>query len=149
MSIFYDIIANVAQDLVTVLTPYGVPVEIRRRNVYLQNDPLPICIISPQDEELLNEMDFVGGTTWAYPVSVNLIYPDNRNNNLALDAQLYLDIRQAVRDQLFYPLLTNVPEVWDVDLEGTKPFTLQDQSGTYSTTTWIMKYKAKETRRSS
>lgn len=148
MSIFYDIIDNVAKDIVNVLTPFGVPVEIRRRNVYLNDDPLPICIISPQDEEKLADMDFAHGTTWVYPVNVALIYPDNRNNNLALDAQLYLDIRQAIRDRLFYPLLDDVADVWDVDIEGTKPFTTVDQKSTYSTTIWVVKFKAKETRRS-
>lgn len=137
-----------AQDIVNVLTPFGVPVEIRRRNVYLNDDPLPICIISPQDEEKLADMDFAHGTTWVYPVNVALIYPDNRENNLALDAQTYLDIRQAIRDRLFYPLLDDVADVWDVDIEGTKPFTTVDQKSTYSTTIWVVKFKAKETRRS-
>jgi hypothetical protein len=149
LSIYYDIIENVAEDVNNVLIPYGVPVEIRRRNVYLNGDSLPICIISPEDEEQLADMDFDHGTTWVYPINVALIYPDNRENNLALDAQLYLDIRQSIRDRLFYPLLNYVPEVWDVDLEGTKPFTTVDQKSTYSTTIWVVKYKAKETRRSS
>lgn len=149
MSIFYDIIDAVATDVTSVLTPFNVPVSVRRRNVYLNDDPLPICIIAPDDEELLADMDFTGGTTWVYPVIVNLVYPDDRENNLALDAQTYLDIRQAIRDQLFYPLLNSVPEVWDVDIQGTKPFTLVDQKCTYSSTTWVVKYKAKETRRSS
>lgn len=149
MSIFYEIIDNVATDVNTVLTPFGVPVSIRRRNVYQQTiDPLPVCIVSPGDSEELRDMDFDKGTTWLYPVIINLIYPDNRNNDLAADAQEYLDIREAIRDQIFYPLLANVPEVWDVELDGTKPFTTVDQKSTYSSTQWIVKFKAKTDRRS-
>lgn len=82
-------------------------------------------------------------------MNVNLIYPDNRENNLGLDAQLYLDIRQELRNYLYYPLMATVAEVWDVEIQGTKPFNLPDQKGTYSSSIWIMKYKAKEQRRSS
>lgn len=149
MSIFYDIIQQVASDVTGILTPYGVPVIVRRRNVYVNGDPLPCCIISPEDEEQIREEDFTNQTTWLYPVNVNLVYPDNRNNDLALDAQLYLDIRQEIRNYIYYPLMANVPEVWDVEIQGTKPFNLPDQKGTYSSSIWIVKYKAKETRRSS
>jgi hypothetical protein len=149
LSIFYDIIENVAADITSVLTPYNVPVLIRRRNVYVNGDPLPCCIISPNDEEQIREEDFTNQTTWIYPINVNLVYPDDRNNDLALDAQIYLDIRQEIRDKLYYPLLNDVPEVWDVFIEGTKPFNLPDQKGTYSSTVWVVSYKAKEQRRSS
>lgn len=158
MSIYYDILKAVKDGLETELTPYGVPVVLRRRQVWTQTDTLPIVIVSPQDEEIIEEQDFMAGTTWQYPVSVNMIWPDNRHNDLELDAQEYLDVRQTIRYWLYYPLLPSVPTVWDVDMGGnttssgiygTKPFELADQKSTYSSTIWIAKYKSREDRRTS
>ena len=149
MSIFYDILSAVKTDIESVLTPYGVPISLRRRNIYLQDDPLPIVVISPGDTEYVDSLDFASEVTWVYPVIINMIYPDNRHSDLALDAQLYLDIREAIRNRIYYPLLQGVPEVWDVDENGTKPFTIVDQKSTYSSTQWIAKYKSLEPRRSS
>jgi hypothetical protein len=147
VSVFYDCVNAVKNEVESVLTPLGVPVSVRRRNVYLNADPLPICIISPGETEEVRELDFTGGTTWLYPIIVNLVYPDDRNNDLALDAQEYLDIREAIRNKLYFPLLNGVEEVWDVELVGTKPFTLVDQKSTYSSTLWLVSYKSKEQRR--
>lgn len=149
MSIFYDILSAVKDDIETVLIPYGVPISLRRRNIYLQDDPLPIVVVAPGDTEYVDSLDFDSEVTWVYPIIINMIYPDNRNSDLALDAQEYLDIREAIRNRIYYPLLAGVPEVWDVDENGTKPFTLVDQKSTYSSTQWIAKYKSLEPRRSS
>lgn len=147
MSLFYQVIEGVASEVGAVLADHGVPVVVRRRNVWLQGDPLPVCIISPADEEKLAEMDFTGGTTWVYPVNVNLVYPDDRDSSLDLDAEVYLDVREAIRDQVFFPLLAGVADVWDVDISATKPFTLPDQKGTASSTGYVFRFKAKQQRR--
>lgn len=158
MSIYYQILKAVKDGLTTELAPYNVPVVLRRRSVWTQGDSLPIVIVSPQDEEIIKEQDFMQGTTWQYPVNVNMIWPDNRNNDLEAEAQEYLDIRQTIRYWLYYPLLTGVSTVWDCDMGGnytssgeygTDPFKLVDQKGTYSSTIWIPKYKSREERRSS
>lgn len=158
MSIYYDILNAVKDGLTTVLTPYAVPVVLRRRAVWTQTDSLPLVIVSPNDEEIIEEQDFMAGTTWQYPVNINMIWPDDRHNDLGLDAQEYLDIRQAIRYWVYYPLLTGVPTVWDADFGGnytssgeygTKPFMLVDQKSTFSSTTWIIKYKSREERRTS
>lgn len=148
MSVWYDIIDDLASELTTVLTPYDVPVVIRRRDVYLNDDPLPICIISPGDSESVESLDFAGEVTWEYPVIVNLVYPDNRQNDLSQDAQDYLDIRQEIRYQLyFYNPIPNVETVWDTNMDGTKPFSLVEQRATYSTTKWEPKFRSLEPRR--
>ena len=147
MSLFYHVLEAVAGEVDSVLAGHGVPVLLRRRNVWVNGDPLPVCIVSPADEERLAEMDFTGGTTWVYPVNVNLVYPDDRDNSLDLDAEVYLDVREAIRDQLFFPLLAGVAEVWDVDISATRPFTLPDQRGTASSSGYIFKFKAKQERR--
>lgn len=158
MSIFYDILKAVKDGLTTELAPYSVPVVLRRRSVWTQGDSLPIVIVSPQDEEIIEEQDFMAGTTWQYPVNVNMVWPDNRQNDLELDAQEYLDVRQTIRYWLYYPLLAGVPTVYDCDMGGnitssgnygTQPFELVDQKGTYSSTIWIPKYKSREERRTS
>lgn len=158
MSIYYDILKAVKDGLVPVLAPYNVPVVLRRRAVFTQTDSLPIVIVAPNDEEIIEEQDFMAGTTWQYPVTVNMIWPDNRHNDLEIEAQEYLDIRQAIRYQIYYPFLPSVPTVFDVDMGGnttssgiygTKPFELADQKSTYSSTIWIAKYKSREDRRTS
>jgi hypothetical protein len=146
MSYYYDIVKSVYDDLFTNLSSYGVPFILRRRPVYRQGDPLPCVIVSVGDEEKLAQMDFDRGTTWVYPVIVNLIYPDDRNVNLELETQEYLDFREAIRDRLFVPIM-GVYTVWDVNIEGTKPFMLADQKSTYSSTIWTLKYSSKEQRR--
>jgi hypothetical protein len=147
LSYWYDIIANVKADLDSALTTLSVPTVIKRRNTYVGTDPLPVVIISPGDKEVVKSTDFNLGTTVIYPVTVNLIYPDDRINDLAADAQAYLDIRQAIRQRLYYPLLINVNTVYDVNGEATKPFTLYDQKSTYSTTQWTCTYQNLEQRR--
>lgn len=158
MSIYYNILKAVKDGLEPVLAEFSVPIVLRRRDVWTQQDTLPIVVVSPQNEEIIEEQDFMDGTTWQYPVSVNMIWPDNRHNDLELDAQEYLDVRQAIRYWLYYPLLPSVPSVWDVDMGGnttssgqygTKPFELVDQKSTYSSTIWIAKYKSREDRRTS
>lgn len=149
MSVWYNILENLAAQIETVLQPYNVPVVVRRRDVYLNNDALPICIIAPGDSEKLDSLDFADEATWEYPVIINLVYPDNRTNDVAADAQEYLDIRQAIRDQIYFALLEGVESVWDNNIDGTKPFAIIDQKSTYSTTKWITHYKSLEPRRSS
>lgn len=147
MSVFYQVVEAVASEVQTAVSGFGTPVELRRRNVWVHGDPLPCVIVSPADTEEVADEDFTGQTTWVYPVNVNLVWPDDRVNDFQVEAQLYLNIREAIRDRLYYPLLTDVAQVWDVQILGTKPFTLPDQRGTYSSTGWIVKYKAKEMRR--
>lgn len=155
-SVYYEILKAVKDGLTTELTPYNVPVVLRRRSVWTQTDTLPIVIVSPQDEELLKEQDMMDGSTWQYPISINMIWPDNRQNDLEAEAQEYLDIRQTIRYWVYYPLLPTVPTVWNSDFGsnytssgeyGTKPFELVDQKSTYSSTIWIIKYKSREDRR--
>lgn len=147
MSVFYQIVEAVAAEVTTAVTPYGTPVEVRRRNVWVNGDPLPLIVVSPGDTEEVADEDFTGQSTWVYPVNVNLVWADDRVNDFAVDAQLYLDIREAIRNELYFPLLDGVVEVWDVQILGTRPFTLPDQKGTYSSTGWMVKYKSKEMRR--
>lgn len=149
MSLFYDVLNEVASNMSTVLTPYNVPVSLRRRNIYLNGDPTPICIVSPGDTEVVDSLDFLNEVVFVYPIFINLIYPDDRDNDLALDAQLYLDIRESIRYEIYYPLLAQVSDVWDIEINGTKPFTLVDQKSTYSSTIWTARYKSLEPRRSS
>lgn len=163
MSVFYQILDAVKTGLATELAPYGVPVVLKRRAVWTQTDSLPVVIVAPHGDETIAEQDWTnavgndaGGTTWVYPVCVNMIYPDDRHNDLELEAQEYLDIRQTIRYWLYYPLLTGVPTVFDCDMGGnvtsfgeygTKPFELADQKSTFSSTIWIPKYKSREERR--
>jgi len=147
VSVFYQIVEAVASEVGTAVSDFGTPTLIRRRNVWVDGDPLPVILVSPGDTEEVADEDFTGETSWIYPVNVNMVWPDDRNNGFEVDAQLYLDIREAIRNRLYYPLLADVAEVWDVQILGTSPFTLPDQRGTYSSTGWMVKYKAKEQRR--
>lgn len=158
MSEFYDILKATKDNLAAYIADSGVPVVLRRRAIWTQTDPLPIIVVAPFDTEVIKGMDFLDSVYWEYPIAINMIYPDNRHQDLELDAQEYLDLRQRIRYFVFYQLIAEVPDVWDVDTsprttfhnttpQGTKPFNLEDAKATYSSTIWLVKYKTRELRR--
>jgi len=161
MSKFYDILKATRDNLATYVASFGVPVVLRRRAVWTQTDSLPLIVVAPGDTEVVAGLDFDDSIYWQYPIIINMIYPDDRHNDLELDAQEYLDLREAIRYWIYFQLIPQVPDVWDVDTitqssglistkasQGTVPFALADQKSTFSSTIWVVKYKTRENRRS-
>lgn len=158
MSTFYDILKATKDNLAAYIADYNVPVVLRRRAVWTQTDPLPVIVVAPGDTEVIKGLDFMNSVFWQYPIYINMIYPDNRHNDLELDAQEYLNLREAIRYWIYFQLIPQVPDVWDVDTNpatlfnnqspnGTVPFDLVDQKSTFSSTLWVVKYKTREERR--
>lgn len=151
MSVFFDILTGVKQELISVLQPFNIDVVIKRNAVWQDGDNLPLCVVSAKDEEELEEqymsmLENGANTSWAYPVCITLFYPNNMEQNMELDAQLYLQVREDIRNALFKTSVSGVSSVWDVKISGTKPFELIDQKCTYSTYEWVVKYKSLEER---
>ena len=122
----------------------GVPVQIRRRPVMLSSDTLPLIVVAPSpDGESIELETFSRGVTWSYPVYVVVFSKGNRELAIAPDD---FDLREAVRNQIYQPLLSGASSVYDIDLTLSGPFNLRSQENTVETDAFQVIYKSSETR---
>lgn len=113
-------------------------------------DPTPHVIIWPgEGAERLDDLQFgqAGGPArawWVYPVMVVMITSGNRIVETGFSA--YMDVREAVRNILFRPMLGGIAQVFDCDIAPKDVFDLTAfVKGNYDVTGWEMYYKSAET----
>jgi len=122
----------------------GVPVVIRRRPQQLNVDTLPVIVVAPGPEGESIELETFGrGVTWAYPVYVVVFVKGNRELSIASDD---FDLREAVRNEIYQPLLSGAGAVYDIDLTLSGPFNLRNTENTTETDAFHVIYKSSETR---
>ena len=122
----------------------GVPVVIRRRPQQLNVDTLPVIVVAPApDGESIELETFNRHVTWAYPVYVVIFAKGNRELSIAADD---FDLREAVRNEIYQPLLAGAATVYDIDLTLSGPFSLRGPENTTETDAFQVIYKSSETR---
>lgn len=142
MSVYLDIL-NACQARVAAAAS-GVPCQIRRRPMLLNTDTLPTIVIAPgSDGESIELEAFDRHVTWAYPVVVVIFSRGNRELSIA---PTDMDLREAVRNAIYQPLLSGAGTVYDIDLQLSGPFALRSPENNTETDAFQVIYKSSETR---
>lgn len=136
----------------------SIPVRVRRRTRWIpKTDPLPVVVIAPSPQgERTDLMVFKssqnkfgqsrGGIVWAYPVHVVIFDKGDRQQDLV---QGDLDLRESVRNALFQSPWIYGPgteEIYDLDIDTSGPFALNEVTQTYETDAFQLTYYNREAR---
>lgn len=141
-SVFFEIISAV-RDRVKAL-PKANNCVIRKRPILLQEDSLPVIIISPGQEQVAEEA-FNNTVVYNYSVEISIIQAGNRVYEA--DVATLFDIRQSIRNALFQPLLDGAVTVYDCQLETNPAFeVVTGQASNYDISGMVISYKSVETR---
>lgn len=142
MSVFYQILDGVRDKL--ALIPSVPTIVIRKRPILLQEDILPLIIISPGQDSIGDEA-FNNTVEYNYSVEVSIIQAGNRVYEA--DVATLFDLRENIRNQLFQPLLGGAVTVYDCQLETNPAFeVVSGQASNYDISGMVITYKSVETR---
>ena len=142
MSVFYQILDAVRDRLATI--PSVPTIVIRKRPVLVQEDTVPIVIVSP-GREIIGDEAFGNIVEYLYSVEVTIIQAGNRVYEAEV-ATLF-DLRENIRNQLFQPLLSGAASVYDCQLETNPAFeVVSGQASNYDISGMVITYKSVETR---
>jgi len=142
MSVFYQILDGVRDRL--ALIPSVPTIVIRKRPILLQEDTLPLIIISPGQDSIGDEA-FNNTVVYNYSVEVSIIQAGNRVYEA--DVATLFDLRENIRNQLFQPLLGGAVTVYDCQLETNPAFeVVSGQASNYDISGMVITYKSVETR---
>ena len=142
MSVFYQILDGVRDRL--ALVPSVPTIVIRKRPILLQEDALPLIIISPGQDSIGDEA-FNNTVVYNYSVEVSIIQAGNRVYEA--DVATLFDLRENIRNQLFQPLLGGAVTVYDCQLETNPAFeVVSGQASNYDISGMVITYKSVETR---
>lgn len=141
-SVFWDILSSTKTRVETVA---NVPtVKIRKKPVLVQEDSLPLILITPGKERIGDE-GFDSLVEYIYEVQVTLIRAGNRIYES--DVQSFLELRQGIRQALYQPSLPGAATVLDVNMETSPPFDIvSGDSNNYDISGIIVRYKSIEQR---
>jgi hypothetical protein len=142
MSVFYQILDAVRDRLATI--PSVPTIVIRKRPVLVQEDTVPIVIVSP-GREVIGDEAFGNIVEYLYSVEVTIIQAGNRVYEA--DVATLFDLRENIRNQLFQPLLSGAASVYDCQLETNPAFeVVSGQASNYDISGMVITYKSVETR---
>lgn len=142
MSVFYQILDAVRDRLATI--PSVPTIVIRKRPVLVQEDTVPIVIVSP-GREIIGDEAFGNIVEYLYSVEVTIIQAGNRVYEA--DVASLFDLRENIRNQLFQPLLSGAASVYDCQLETNPAFeVVSGQASNYDISGMVITYKSVETR---
>jgi hypothetical protein len=142
MSVFYQILDAVRDRLATI--PSVPTIVIRKRPVLVQEDTVPIVIVSP-GREIIGDEAFGNIVEYLYSVEVTIIQAGNRVYEA--DVATLFDLRENIRNQLFQPLLSGAASVYDCQLETNPAFeVVSGQASNYDISGMVITYKSVETR---
>lgn len=149
MSIYEDILNTLATRVSQALVAAsftGIPVNVRKRPIYLEGDKLPSIVVAPDldGEQIEFETFTCMKTTYIYPCVVSMFLASNRQQSENLG--LYLDYRETIRNAIYKPELGGVLTVYDVILNTGGPFIQVEQRSNYELTTFRIAFKSDETR---
>ncbi len=142
-SIYWQILTEV-QTLVKVVVPNCL---LRRKLFRLEGDTFPLVIVAPQlppGEHIANNV-FNKNVIYSYPVMV--VYVCAGAKDLTTGLQSFLDTREAIRQALYQPLLSNVAAVWSTTFEPEESLKFGEFLGTaFDVSGIVLHYKSKEVR---
>jgi len=142
MSVFYQILDAVRDRLATI--PSVPTIVIRKRPVLVQEDTLPIIMVSP-GREVIGDEAFGNVVEYLYSVEVTIIQAGNRVYEA--DVATLFDLRENIRNQLFQPLLSGAASVYDCQLETNPAFeVVSGQASNYDISGMVITYKSVEAR---
>lgn len=142
MSVFYQILDAVRDRLATI--PSVPTIVIRKRPVLVQEDTVPIVIVSP-GREIIGDEAFGNIVEYLYSVEVTIIQAGNRVYEA--DVATLFDLRENIRNKLFQPLLSGAASVYDCQLETNPAFeVVSGQASNYDISGMVITYKSVETR---
>lgn len=142
MSVFYQILDAVRDRLATI--PSVPTIVIRKRPVLVQEDTVPIVIVSP-GREIIGDEAFGNIVEYLYSVEVTIIQAGNRVYEA--DVATLFDLRENIRNQLFQPLLSGAASVYDCQLETNPAFeVVSGQASNYDISGMVITYKSVESR---
>ncbi len=141
-SVFWDILSSTKTRVEAVA---NVPtVKIRKKPVLVQEDSLPLILITPGKERIGDE-GFDSLVEYIYEVQVTLIRAGNRIYES--DVESFLELRQGIRQALYQPSLPGAATVLDVNMETSPPFDIvSGDSNNYDISGIIVRYKSIEQR---
>lgn len=141
MSNYYNLLTAVQESIEVVFSN----VVLRRMLMKLESDSLPMVIVSPGKEgEKILSNQFCNNVIYVYPVTIAYVEAFNRNMTTGLDT--YLEIREAIRNQLNQVRLNNT-SVYDTDFNPRAATEFAAALGSnYQVTGWQMQYKISEER---
>mgnify|MGYP006282682751 CR=1 FL=1 len=141
-SVFFQIMSGV-RDRVKSL-PGANNCVIRKRPILLQEDLLPLIIVSPGQEQV-GEEAFNNTVEYNYSIEISIIQAGNRIYEA--DVSTLFDLRQSIRNSLFQPLLDGAVTVYDCELETNPAFeVVTGQASNYDISGMVITYKSVETR---
>lgn len=142
MSVFYQILDAVRDRLATI--PSVPTIVIRKRAILVQEDTLPLIIVSP-GREVIGDEAFGNVVEYLYSVEVTIIQAGNRVYEA--DVATLFDLRENIRNQLFQPLLSGAASVYDCQLETNPAFeVVSGQASNYDISGMVITYKSVEAR---
>ena len=141
-SVFWSALYFTIQRLMAIP---GIPeVKIRKKPVLLQEDTIPLILITPGKEQVEMEC-FDKVVEYVYEVNVAMIRPGNRIYES--DVEDFLKIRQAIRDTLYQPTIPGVSTVIDSLIETNQAFDIvSGDSSNYDISSMLIRYKSIEER---
>lgn len=145
MSIYFDILKSLKNRVEKVAG--GVPVLLRKRPIFLVDDPLPCIVVSPDlNGESIEYLTFQPciEVTYEYPCLVTIFEAGDRVQEIYTDK--YLLLRESVRNVLFQPTLEGAETVYDANIDMSGSYALVEQRNNFETTTFRIRFKSLETR---
>lgn len=141
-SVFWDILSSTKTRLEAVS---GIPpVAIRKKPVLLQEDSIPLVLVTPGKEKIEMEA-FDRVVEYVYEVQITIIRAGNRIYES--DVESFLSLRQAIRNALYQPFLPGASTVLDVNMNTTPPFDIvSGDASNYDISGIIVMYKSIEER---
>lgn len=142
MSTALDILNAVKAKLQAVA---GIPtVVVRKRLMLLENDDLPIIIISLVEQSQDIRFRVFGKAAYDYNVGVALVEAGNREFTNG-QANSY-DLQQKIRYNLNAIRLTGAASVWDtnIDINESSFMPIDGNAMNYQISTWLVTYSTLE-----
>jgi len=141
-SIFWDTLSATKTRIEAIA---GIPtVKIRKKPVLLQEDLVPLILLTPGKEKVEREA-FDRVVEYVYEVQVSIIRPGNRIYES--DVESFLSLRQEIRNALYQPSLTGASTVIDSIIETTPAFDIvSGDSSNYDISGMVIRYKSIEER---
>lgn len=142
MTIFWQILDSVRDRIQSL--PGSHNVVIRKRPVLIQEDTVPIIIISPGEEKVGMET-FPITVEYRYTVQISIVQPGNRI--FEGDVSTLLDLRQSIRNIMYQPFLDGSTSVYNCFMDMSPAFdVVSGDSSNYDVTGMVLTFHSIETR---
>lgn len=144
MSVYWELLTGVKTSLASV--PMVPTVVIRDNFQVLDGEKMPLVVVTPgPTNETIRLQTFGKNIVYDYEVLVGYITKGNRV--LEADMESYLNVREAIRNQLNQVGVPGLQKAWDTKIEVEEVNKFAALVGTnYKITAWRMFYSVAEVR---